>query len=285
MESGRKNCLIAEMPAHLRTYYEILGVPFGASEGDIKRRYRELAKKYHPDVNPSPEAAQRMQELNEAYRVLTDPRLRLAYHMRVVAYTMRQRRRASAPVASPASAEVHLPAYLRWVLAGLLGFVVLSAVLYHWTHPFVVQRATLSGYEWAQWPAYLHLPLTIEVLNLSRNRFAVWPTELKSLPALRVLDLSHNRLTYLPASIAQQQQLEELYLAGNQIVALPLGLGELARLRRIDLRNNALQAVPTELFLLPMLEKVDLRGNPLSPEMRRALAYWQQERPELQIHW
>lgn len=275
------------MPARVRTYYEVLGVPFGASEGEIKRRYRELAKQYHPDVNPSPEAAQRMQELNEAYRVLTDPRLRLAYHMRIVAFAMRQRRQASYAPPKPVSIPVSVrsPAYLGWMLGGLLGLVVLSAIAYHWTNPFVVQRATLSGYGWAQWPAYLHLPLTLEVLNLSHNRFAVWPSALEGLPALRILDLSHNRLRSVPAHITQYRQLEELHLAGNQISALPLGLGELVRLRRINLRDNALRTVPTEVLLLPNLVELDLRGNPLSPETQRGLVYWQQERPELRILW
>ncbi len=274
------------MPSRLRTYYEVLGVPFGASEEDIKRRYRELAKKYHPDVNPSPEAARCMQELNEAYRVLSDPRLRLAYHMRVVAYTMRQRR-VSQTVSSPAVAQAatRAPAYLGWMLGGLVGLVVLSAIVYHWTNPFVVQRATLSGYGWAQWPAYLHLPPTIEVLNLSQNRFSAWPAALGKLPTLRILDLSHNRLSRVPTSIAKHRQLEELYLAGNRITALPLGVGELSRLRRLDLRDNRLRSLPTEVLLLPALVELDLRGNPLSPETQQRLAYWRQERPELRILW
>ncbi len=274
------------MPSRLRTYYEVLGVPFGASEEDIKRRYRELAKKYHPDVNPSPEAARRMQELNEAYRVLSDPRLRLAYHMRMVAYVVQQRRASQAGASSSvAQTATRAPAYLGWMLGALLGLVVLSAIVYHWTNPFVVHRATLSGYGWAQWPAYLHLPLTVEVINLSHNRFSAWPAALEKLPALRILDLSHNRLSRVPSSIAKHRQLEELYLAGNQITALPLGVGELSRLRRLDLRDNRLRSLPTEVLLLPALVELDLRGNPLSPETQQRLAYWRQERPELRILW
>ena len=52
----------------MRDPYEVLGVPRGASEEEVTKAYRELAKKYHPDLNPGDEnAAQKMSEINEAY--------------------------------------------------------------------------------------------------------------------------------------------------------------------------------------------------------------------------
>lgn len=63
-------------------YYEILGLSSGASQEQIRRAYRTLAKKYHPDRNPSPEAAARMSEINDAYDVLSDPVKRRAYDSR-----------------------------------------------------------------------------------------------------------------------------------------------------------------------------------------------------------
>lgn len=56
-----------------RDYYEILGVSKSADEATIKKAYRSVAMKYHPDRNPGDaEAVERMKEINEAYAILTD---------------------------------------------------------------------------------------------------------------------------------------------------------------------------------------------------------------------
>ena len=63
-----------------RDYYEVLGVNKSASEADIKKAFRKLARKYHPDVNPGDKSSeQRFKELNEAYEVLSDPKKRQQY--------------------------------------------------------------------------------------------------------------------------------------------------------------------------------------------------------------
>ncbi len=65
--------------ADKRDYYEVLGVTRGASVEEIKRAYRQLARKYHPDVNKEPEAEARFKEVAEAYEVLSDDRKRQLY--------------------------------------------------------------------------------------------------------------------------------------------------------------------------------------------------------------
>lgn len=66
--------------ASKRDYYEILGVARGASADEIKRAYRRLARKHHPDVNQQDtEAEARFKEINEAYEVLSDPQKKSAY--------------------------------------------------------------------------------------------------------------------------------------------------------------------------------------------------------------
>ncbi len=63
----------------MKDYYAILGVPRNASQEEIKRAYKRLARQYHPDVNKSPEAEERFKEINEAYAVLSDPEKRRIY--------------------------------------------------------------------------------------------------------------------------------------------------------------------------------------------------------------
>src|SRR5262249_27635802 len=58
---------------------EILGVPRTASDSDIKKRYRELARQYHPDVARDAGAEQKFRLINEAYRILSDPERRKVY--------------------------------------------------------------------------------------------------------------------------------------------------------------------------------------------------------------
>ena len=63
-----------------RDYYEVLGVSKSASEDELKKAYRQLAKKYHPDANPGDkEAEAKFKEASEAYQVLSDPEKRQMY--------------------------------------------------------------------------------------------------------------------------------------------------------------------------------------------------------------
>jgi len=63
-----------------KNYYEVLGVKRDASQEEIKRAYRRLARKYHPDLNPADKVAeQKFKEINEAYEVLGDPKKRAEY--------------------------------------------------------------------------------------------------------------------------------------------------------------------------------------------------------------
>src|SRR2546430_3746122 len=68
------------MAAKKRDYYEVLGIARNAAEEEIKRAYRKLAVKFHPDKNPDdPHAEEKFKELGEAYDVLMDPNKRAAY--------------------------------------------------------------------------------------------------------------------------------------------------------------------------------------------------------------
>ncbi|MBQ1691432.1 MAG: DnaJ domain-containing protein, partial [Erysipelotrichaceae bacterium] len=65
--------------ADKRDYYEVLGISKSASEDEIKKAYRKLAKQYHPDVNKAPDAEAKFKEINEAYEVLSDPQKKATY--------------------------------------------------------------------------------------------------------------------------------------------------------------------------------------------------------------
>ncbi len=65
--------------ADKRDYYEVLGISKGASDDEIKKAYRKMAKKYHPDINKEADAEAKFKEVNEAYEVLSDPQKKQIY--------------------------------------------------------------------------------------------------------------------------------------------------------------------------------------------------------------
>src|SRR5947209_10837637 len=74
------------------TYYEVLDLPRNATPESIKRRYRELARRYHPDVAKTADAGEKFRAINEAYRVLSDPERRKNYDAEVVLSELRGQR-------------------------------------------------------------------------------------------------------------------------------------------------------------------------------------------------
>ena len=70
-----------------KNYYDILGVDRKASEQDIKKAYKKMALKYHPDKNKDPGAEEKFKEIAEAYDVLTDTDKRLALKFIFIHYS------------------------------------------------------------------------------------------------------------------------------------------------------------------------------------------------------
>ena len=92
----------------MRDYYDVLGVAPGAGAEEIKRAYRQLARRYHPDISGDERGANFL-EVSRAYEVLRDPQRRRAYDVRLVAGTRAEREAQAAALAQAAlSAEVIL---------------------------------------------------------------------------------------------------------------------------------------------------------------------------------
>jgi hypothetical protein len=118
------------MPPSLRGPYAVLGVPHDASEKAIRAAYRNLAKRVHPDVDPSPYAAQRFMEIHRAYAVLKDPLLRLACDMRMRATVSQAQRppayRAGVSTIRRSTVDDHKK---HWTFIGLHVAGLLSGLL------------------------------------------------------------------------------------------------------------------------------------------------------------
>ena len=109
--------------AEKRDYYEVLGVDKSATDQDLKRAYRKLAKKYHPDANPgNKEAEEKFKEASEAYAVLSDKEKRAQYDQ------LGMRRLRAEPVGPAVLAALTLAIFLA-VLEIFLAAAVLATFL------------------------------------------------------------------------------------------------------------------------------------------------------------
>lgn len=263
------------------TYYDLLGLPPTATTDAIRAAYRRLAKTQHPDVNPHERALQRFQVLNEAHRVLTDPRLRRQYDHWL---RLQQASRWGDVNLTPAEwAQVYarpprpgVKPHRRNTTADFLrtGGVILSSVLVLFVVMVVIsrrfvkpaQRLDLSYRGLTEWPLGLAHAGEVKHLNISHNALRVLPPEVATLGALEYLNVGHNRLDSLPYAMGGLYWLHGLVADHNRLQHLPPTCGQWHNLRLLDLRGNQLQGLPEGIFALPELERVDLRGNPIAPD-------------------
>lgn len=146
----------------MKDYYTILGVPSSASHSEIKRAFRKLAIRYHPDKNPSAEATPLFHDINEAYDVLGDPEKRALYDNRLAnpfaelvsepaprhrdpAYRRRggnQARRKSGPPASYILMRDYLK-YMLWI--SRTGLLVSTLFFVDYFLPYQHEEETITS--------------------------------------------------------------------------------------------------------------------------------------------
>jgi hypothetical protein len=105
-------------------YYQILQVDPSADPEIIEAAYKRLVRKYHPDVNASPDATARMQEINEAYAVLNDPAQRAAYDYE------RNMGATYFPMPPPPPRRRSLWERLSWLVLGVVGLIFIGACVF-----------------------------------------------------------------------------------------------------------------------------------------------------------
>lgn len=76
---GTQQCPIVRVPAMGKDYYKTLGISKGSNEEEIKKAYRRMALRFHPDKNKDANAEEKFKEIAEAYEVLSDPKKRAVY--------------------------------------------------------------------------------------------------------------------------------------------------------------------------------------------------------------
>lgn len=114
------------MAQEKKDYYEVLGVEKGASEEELKKAYRRLAKQYHPDLHPNDkEAEEKFKEINEAYDVLKDPDKRARYDNSVFPVWIRilAAERGAIPLAAPGSMSAIFSTVSSEALAAAVGAI------------------------------------------------------------------------------------------------------------------------------------------------------------------
>lgn len=100
----------------LKDYYSILGISFNASDEEIKRAYRALSKRWHPDVNPGLDTTAIMQDINEAYFILRDSAMRVKYDAEYVKNPSRGDINAEILRRTIIKAGVYAGSYTRWII-------------------------------------------------------------------------------------------------------------------------------------------------------------------------
>lgn len=271
------------------TYYDILGITPTASEDDIRSAYKSLVKKYHPDVNPTPESEEIIKQLNSAYDTLSDPHKRMLYDLTLQPQAqpsakidpekarLRKEKQAQADLVEKKRNRSILRNMIMVVLAVAL---MISAGVYWMTQNYIQPApiVNLSQRGLEKLPYGLEGSTLVNILYLHHNNLTALPAEIGTLSNLLELTASHNQLTTLPPEMGNLTKLVSLNVASNQITTLPPEIGQMISLTELHLTQNPIRHLPVEAMgTLQHLKVLDIRGCPIPTEevvaLQEALPY------------
>ncbi len=281
------------------TLYDLLGVSPQASADELKQAWRDQARQYHPDVNPDPVAAERMQLLNVAYDLLSDAQKRAAYDlllargqapeaeqfdprdpMAIIRKAQRagKRQRKAPPPPPPIWQRPYIIAPVLLLLAFGLAFLVWRSFVHH-VQP--VPRLTLEYRFMNRWPEGLENSPIVVQLRLKGNRLDSIPAAVGGLTSLVYFDASDNRLTDVSPRLWSLRALQYVDLSDNRLNQISIPENNKSLLSILILRNNPLgNEALIEIARLQHLQQLDIRGTQIRPE---AVAAWKLLRPEVQV--
>ena len=244
------------MTSDNRDYYQILGVPSDASFEDIRAAFRERAREYHPDRNPSPDAVDRMREINEAYEVLRDEQQRAAYD--------RARRTLGASAEELARAKA-IAAMVLGQMAFNLGFAISTRISNHWTERIHRLEDIPTGVWHAGYEVALESALT------GRSESEIRQAALDA--AWHAVQFESARLAYRHALAERAQTLTESFAVDIEVNIL----GSVASVIGFSLgRQNIQESLPAsawnqadEAIRRSVGRSIQLRGGVVSPQTLR----------------
>ena len=242
----------------MKDYYKILGVPYKASIKEIKKAYRKLATKYHPDI--SPETNEKFLLIKEAYETLSNPKTKAIYdvklHQAKLMKELKKVRRKQQEIELKKRIAAYrkyrqkleaenIKAHKQGLRIGLFALVIMALLVY------IIFRTSSN-----------HIPITPEPeLDLSYRNLSQLPPGIKNSPEIIRLHLDHNSFTEVPEELLTIPNLTYLDLSHNKIKKFPGFLLKHPSLKYIDLSYNQITKIPETKIDKDII--INLKGNPV----------------------
>jgi curved DNA-binding protein CbpA len=249
------------MPA---TLYDLFGVAPTATTDEIHQAYRRLARQVHPDANPSAQAQQTFQQLNEAHALLSDPARRAAYDLSLKVRTLTVVNVfVSRPVQAagqPASGGNHATPGKRTTFHAKDGKPRFKAkpARFHGKQPKWRFRKPAETFR-QKYGGLLAIGGVVVAMSIG-----LWYLMRIWIAPAPVLDLGMRGISTWPAALNNQPVVQQLKLNDNDLQSLPPSIATLPNLLFLDVSRNQLQTLPNELYNLPRLYNFAASRNGLT---------------------